>query len=102
MKTKITTDSIIDALLCNEKIKKKEQKGKIGISRHFYDRQTQAAIGISDDNMVTIDVEKNKIDITRYKDDAAYEYVTAESISGAVEHLTYFITNGKLLDGESI
>lgn len=98
---KITTDAIIDALLCNEKIKKKEVKGKISISRHLYDRPNQGAIYVSDD-MVTIDVENNKIDITRYKDDAAYEYVTTESLYGAVEHLTYFITNGKLLDGESL
>ena len=44
----------------------------------------------------------NKSDITRYKDDYGYEYVTSESIYDAVQHLTYFITNGKLLNGEPI
>lgn len=99
---KITTDAIIDALLCNSKMKKKEEKGKISISRHYYYRPNQAAIAVADDNMVTIDVEKNKIDITRYKDDFAYEYVTTECIYGAVQHLTHFITTGKLLNGEPI
>lgn len=99
---KITTDAIIDGLLCNEKIKKKEVNGKIGISRHLYDRPNQGAIYVSDDNMATIDVEKNKIDITRYKDDAAYEYVTSESIYGAVQHLTHFIKTGELLNGAPI
>ena len=99
---KITTDAIIDALLCNKKVKKKEEKDKIAIFRHYYDRPNQAAIYIAEDNMVTIDIDKDKIDITRYKDDYGYEYVTSESIYGAVEHLTYFITNGKLLNGEPI
>lgn len=99
---KITTDAIIDALLCDKKMKKKEEKGKISISRHYYDRPSQAAIAIADDNMVTIDIGKSNIDITRYKDDFAYEYVTTESIYGAVQHLTHFIKNGKLLNGEPI
>lgn len=99
---KITTDAIIDALLCNKRIKKKEEKCKITISRHYYDRPNQAAIAIAYDNMVTIDVGKDKIDITRYKDDYAYDYVTSDSIDGAVEHLKYFITKGELLDGEPI
>lgn len=99
---KITTDAIIDALLCNKKMKKKEEKGKISVSCHYYDRPNQAAIYIAEDNMVTIDIYKDKIDITRYKDDYAYEYVTSESIYAAVQHLTYFITSGKLLNGEPI
>ena len=99
---KITTEAIIDALLCKKKMKKKEEKGKISIFRHYYDRPNQAAIYIAEDNMVTIDVDKDKIDITRYKDDYAYEYVKPDSIDGAVEHLTYFITNGELRDGEAI
>lgn len=99
---KITTDAIIDALLCDKKMKKKEETGKISVSRHYYDRKNQAAIAVSDDNMVTIDVDKDKIDITRYKDDFAYEYVTTESIDGAVQHLTHFIKTRELLDGEPI
>lgn len=98
---KITTDAIIDALLCNKKMKKKEETGKISISRHYYNRKNQAAIAVSDDNMVTIDVDKDKIDITRWRD-FAYEYVTANSIDDAVQHLKHFIANGKLLNGEPI
>lgn len=99
---KITTDAIIDALLCDKKMKKKEEKGKISVSRHYYDRKNQAAIAVSDDNMVTIDIGKFFIDITRYKDNFPYEYVTTESIYGAVQHLTHFIKTRELLNGEPI
>lgn len=102
MSYKIEIDDIFDHLLCDSKVQKLKEQDLFGFSRHYYDRKNQGAVELSDDSMITIDVEDGKISITRYKDNFAYEYTEPEGMDEACRHIKHYLEFDELPDAEPI
>ena len=102
MSCKIEIDDIFDHLLCDSKVQKMREYDYFGFSRHYYDRKNQGAVELSDDSMITIDVEETGITITRYKDGFAWEYTEPEGMDEACRHIKYYLEFDELPDGEAI
>ena len=102
MSCKIEIDDIFDHLLCDSKVQKLRQQDYFTFSRHFYDRKNQGAVELSDDSMITIDVDDGAITITRYKDGYGWEYTEPHGIDEACRHIKHYLEFDELPDGEPI